>query len=149
MKKFVFNLEPLYDYRKRLEEISKKELGEALKRLEDEETKLELINEMNSKTSAELDRMKEEGAPMEEFNLYYAYVTRLKKHIAEQERIITEVRANFEAKRDELAEAAKRKKVVQLLKEKTFELHRERENKAEQKISDDLNSSRFRHREMH
>ncbi|MBI5587536.1 MAG: flagellar export protein FliJ [Deltaproteobacteria bacterium] len=147
MNRFVFSLEPLYDYRMRLEDICKKEFGEALRRLEDEETKLELIKESYRKSSDVIDGMKEKGAPMEEFSLYYAYITRLKEHIEEQEKVIVDVRALFEAKRVSLAESAKKKKVVELLKEKSYGLYSMREDKAEQKASDDLTSSRFRSKE--
>ncbi len=37
MNRFVFKLEPLYDYRQRLEEASQREFGEALVLLETEE----------------------------------------------------------------------------------------------------------------
>lgn len=147
MKRFVFKLEPLFDYRARLEEICKKELGEALKRLDDEESKLELIKEIYRKASSEIDRMKEDNAPMEEFSLYYAYITNLKTHIEAQEKIIVEVRANFEAKREKLAEAAKKKKVVELIRDRSYGSFVERKNKAEQKASDDLTSSRFKKKE--
>lgn len=147
MNRFVFKLEPLFDYRMRLEEICKKELGTALKRLEDEETKLELIKEIYMKASKEIDRMKENDAPMEEFSLYYAYITKLKTHIEAQEKIIMDVRANFEAKREKLAEAARKKRVVELIRERSYGSFVERENKAEQKASDDLTSSRFKKKE--
>ncbi len=147
MNRFVFKLEPLFDYRMRLEDICKKELGEALKRLEDEETKLELIKEIYRKASKEIDEMKENDAPIEEFSLYYAYITKLKTHIEAQEKIIMDVRANFEAKREKLAEAAKKKRVVELIRDKSYGSFVDRENKAEQKASDDLTSSRFKKKE--
>ncbi|MBI5469274.1 MAG: flagellar export protein FliJ [Deltaproteobacteria bacterium] len=147
MNRFVFKLEPLFDYRMRLEDICKKELGEALKRLEDEESKLELIKEIYRKASKEIDRMKENNAPIEEFSLYYAYITKLKTHIEAQEKIIMDVRASFEAKREKLAEAAKKKRVVELIRERSYGSFVERENKAEQKASDDLTSSRFKKKE--
>lgn len=147
MNRFVFKLEPLFDYRMRLEEICKKEFGTALKRLEDEETKLELIKEIYRKSSDDIDEMKEKGAPIEEFSIHYAYITRLKTHIEAQERIIAEVRADFEAKREELAEAAKKKKVVELIRDRSYGRFVEKENRAEQKATDDLTSSRFKHKE--
>lgn len=147
MNRFVFKLEPLFDYRIRLEDICKKELGTALKRLEDEESKLELIKEIYRKASDEIDRMKENNAPIEEFSLYYAYITDLKTHIEAQEKIINEVRASFEAKREKLAEAAKKKKVVELIRDRSYGTFVARENKAEQKASDDLISSRFKKKE--
>jgi len=147
MDKFVFKLEPLFDYRIRLEEICKKEFSSALKKLEEEEAKLELIKEVFKKSSKEIDEMKENDAPIEEFSIHYAYIMRLKTHMAEQEKIISDVRAEFESKRKKLGEAAKSKKVVESIREKSYGIYMDKSNKAEQKASDDLTSSRFRSRE--
>lgn len=147
MRRFEFKLEPLYDYRMRLEDICKSEFSTALKRLEDEETKLELIKEIYRKSASEIDEMKENGAPIEEFSLHYAYITKLKAHIDAQEKIITEVRADYEAKREKLAEASKKKKVVELVRERSYGSFVEKQNRAEQKAADDMTSSRFTRKE--
>lgn len=147
MRRFVFKLEPLYDYRMRLEDICKSEFSTALKRLEDEETKLELIKEIYRKSAGEIDEMKENGAPIEEFSLHYVHITKLKTHIDAQEKIISEVRADYEAKREKLAEASKKKKVVELVRKRSYGSFVERQNRAAQKAADDMTSSRFRKKE--
>lgn len=145
MKKFVFKLEPLLDYRKRLEEISLKEFAVVLKTLDEEEGKLSLLNEMCKKSFDDLDRLKEEGASSaEDFNMHYSYIAGLKLHIKGQEAIIKTVRTDFEAKRNDLIEASKRKKVVETIKERNLREHVRTAEKEEQKISDDLTSSRFK-----
>lgn len=144
MKRFAFKLEPLFDYRKRLEEISRKEFSEALKKLDEEEARLSLLRDVYKKTSAEIDGLKERGAPFGEIDLYYSYAAGLKKHIADQERIIREVRKALERKRAELHQASKNKKVIETIKEKSYNSHMEMMNKLEQKASDDLVTSRFK-----
>lgn len=147
MGRFVFKLEPLYDYRMRLKDICKGELSTALKRLEDEETKLELIKEIYRKSSVEIDEMKKNGAPIEEFSLHYAYITKLKAHIDAQEKIISEVRAEYEAKREKLAEAFKKKKAFELVRERPYGSFVEKHNRAPQKAADDMTSNRFSKKE--
>lgn len=144
MNKFVFKLEPLYEYRQRLEEICMKEFGEAVRRLDDEEARLSMLHEGYLKSSDEMDRMKEDGAQADELNMYYAYFIGLKKHIGEQEKIIRQVREVFEAKRGDLATATKDRKVVQTIKEKSFGAYVQRLDKEEQKATDDIVSSRFK-----
>jgi flagellar FliJ protein len=144
MNKFVFKLEPLYEYRQRLEEICMKDFGEAVRRLDDEEARLSMLNEGYRRSSEEMDRLKEEGAQADDLNMYYAYLLGMKKHISEQERIIRQVREVFEAKQGNLAEATKDRKVIQTIKERSFGAYVQRLDKEEQKATDDIVSSRFK-----
>ncbi|MBI5454989.1 MAG: flagellar export protein FliJ [Deltaproteobacteria bacterium] len=144
MNRFVFKLEPLFEYRERLKELSQKEFGEALRRLEEEETKLAALKGVYRKSSSEIDELKESGAPFDEIDLYYSYIAGLKRHIAGQEKCIIECRRMLEAKRGELLEASKKKKVIEIMKEKSWLSYNERANKEEQKASDDLTTSRFK-----
>ncbi len=144
MNRFVFKLEPLYDYRQRLEEASQREFSEALLLLEEEERKLIELQNSYIKGCEDLDRLKEEGGQAEELGMYGAYFYGLKKHISEQQQIIESARQLFEARRSELEEATKEKKVVETLKEKSYDQYVKDLDKAEQKENDDLVSSRFK-----
>ncbi|HEY4707084.1 MAG TPA: flagellar export protein FliJ [Thermodesulfobacteriota bacterium] len=143
MPKFTFKLEPLFEYRQRLEELSQKEFGEALSRLKSEEEKIGRLKELYMKSSSEIDALKESGAPGAEMDLYHSYVAGLKRHISEQERILSQVSAAVEKKRVELVEASKNKKVIELMKEKSLHQHNQRVNRQEQKESDERNSRDF------
>lgn len=143
MNKFIFKLEPLYDYRHRIEEICMKEFGEALGRLDEEEGKLAVLKGVYKKSSEEADRLKEEGAPVEDINMYHAWFAGLRNHIVEQEGIIRHFRAELEAKRARLLEASKDKKVIETLKEKSFESYRQELSKQDQKTTDDIVNGRF------
>jgi flagellar FliJ protein len=144
MNKFVFKLEPLYEYRQRLEEICMREFGEAVKRLDDEETRLSMLHEGYLRSSEEMDKLKEDGGQAEDLNMYYAYFLGLKKHISEQERIIRQVREVFESKQGSLAVATKERKVVETIKDRSFDAYVQRLEKEEQKTTDDIVSSRFK-----
>lgn len=144
MKRFDFKLEPLYDYRKRIEDISKREFGSASARLDDEEVKLGKLREVYRASCAEIDGMKEKGSAMDEIALYYDYLIGLKRHIAEQEGVIAEFRRALEVKRGELHEASKNKRVVEIMKEKSLGAHLREMNRLEIKIADDMAVSRFK-----
>jgi len=88
--------------------------------------------------------LKEENAAGQELDLYYTYVTGLKKHIEEQARIISSVKAGLEEKRRSLIEASKNKKAVEILKERSYNLFVEGSNREAQKISDDMAAVRFK-----
>ncbi|MBE9528943.1 MAG: flagellar export protein FliJ [Proteobacteria bacterium] len=144
MNRFVFKLEPLYDYRQRLEEASQREFSEALMLLEEEERKLVELQKAYIKGCDDLDKLKEEGGQAEELGMYGAYFYGLKRHIAEQEKIIAGAREEFEARRAHLEESTKEKKVVETLKEKSYNTYIKELDKEEQKENDDLVSSRFK-----
>ncbi len=144
MNKFSFKLEPLYEFRQRLEELSRKEFSEALRTLSEEESKLAALKDLYRKSSEEIDKLKEENAAGQELDLYYTYVTGLKKHIEEQARIISSVKAGLEEKRRSLIEASKNKKAVEILKERSYNLFVEGSNREAQKISDDMAAVRFK-----
>jgi flagellar FliJ protein len=143
MNKFEFKLEPLYEYRQRLEDICKKEFGTAMRRLDDEEARLATLNDGYVKSKAEIDRLKEDGGQAAEINMYYDYFRGLDAHIREQKRIIIEVRGVFENKRGDLAEATKDRKVVETLKERSLDSYTQKLDKEEQKATDDIVSSMF------
>ncbi|MFQ5737285.1 MAG: flagellar export protein FliJ [Thermodesulfobacteriota bacterium] len=146
MKKFVFKLEPLYDYRQRMEDICKKELGAATAKFEEEELKLRRLTEQYRASSEEIDALKERGAPMEEISLYYSYLLGVKGYIAGQEKVLAEFRKELDRKRGELMEASKSRKVVEIMKDRSISSHTERENRQEQKTADDMAVSRFKWR---
>ncbi|HBG46109.1 MAG TPA: flagellar export protein FliJ [Deltaproteobacteria bacterium] len=143
MRKFKFNLEPLFEYRQRLEEISHKEFGESLERLKDEERRIEELKELYLKSSHEIDSLKETGAGRQEMELYHSYMSGLKRHISEQDRILVQVSAVVERKRGELIEASKNRKVIELMKERSLSSYNKRMDKVEQKESDELVTARF------
>lgn len=144
MKKFDFKLEPLYDYRQRIEDICRKEFSAANARLDEEDVKLEKLKEVYRSSSSEIDEMKEKGASMDEISLYYNYLIGIKKHIAGQEKVIVEFRNALEVKRGELHEASKNKRVVEIMKEKSLNAHMTEMNRQELKIADDMAVSRFK-----
>ncbi len=144
MKKFVFRLEPLYDYRQKMEDACKKEFGAALSKVEEEEFKLRMLRDQHRSASDEIDRLKEQGASMDEITLYYSYVIGVKEYIKAQEKIIAEFRQALEEKRVELGEASKGRRAVEIIKEKSLEAHLADMNRQEQKNTDDINVNRFR-----
>lgn len=149
MKGFVFNLQPLLEFRERVEEISGKEFGEALRRLEEEEGRLLALKDVYTRTSLEIDAMKEEWArtPREagDIGLYCAYITRLKDHIEEEENILASARAVLE-RRGAAREAAGEKKAVETMREKASGSRLRAAGKEGQKADDGMVSARFARR---
>ena len=146
MRKFVFNLEPLYGHRQRLEELKQKEFAEVNQSLQAEEKKLiELIATYKSSAS-DLDKRKEQGATVLEIETHHAYLEGLKRRIRTQELAVSNIRVLLEKKRADLIDASRDRKVIEIMKEKSLNAHQQRAEKLELKESDDLTSARGRRR---
>lgn len=144
MSKFVFNLEPLYDYRQRIEELSQKEFAEVNLLLAAEEKRLSEMNELYGNAAVEMDALKEKGADVHDIEMHHFYLEGLKRHIKAQEASIAQLRNLVEKKRAELIDASRNRKVIEIMKEKSLNAHNLKESKLEQKEADDLTSARQR-----
>ncbi|VAV85210.1 hypothetical protein MNBD_DELTA01-1721 [hydrothermal vent metagenome] len=143
MKKFNFKLEPLLEYRQRLEDILKKDLAEAGRLLDIEEGKLQNLRTTHSASITAVERLKGEDNNTEELKLYYNYLVGLKAYIEEQAQMVAESREVYEGQRQKLVESARDRRAVELVKERAQKLHETEENREDQKITDDIGSSRF------
>ncbi len=143
MKRFQFKLEPLLEYRKRLEDIVNKEFHEATMRLDEEERKLLDLKETYNRYSEEIDRLKEEGTTGDEINLHYSYLSHVKDYIKEQENIIRRFKEELEDKRKRLIEATRNRKVVEIMKERSLKSYMTIARRLEQKQMDEIAGVRF------
>lgn len=146
MSKFVFNLEPLYDYRQRTEELSQKEFAEVNLKLQAEEKRLGEMNELYASAANEMDALKEKGAPVRDMEMHALYLEGLKRHIKAQGEAVSQIRKLLESKRAELIDASRNRKVMEIMKERSLSAHNLKENKREQKEADDLTSARLQER---
>jgi len=146
MRKFVFNLEPLYGHRQRLEELKQKEFAEVNQSLQAEEKKLIELIGLYKSSATELDKRKEQDAAVLEIETHHAYLEGLKRRIRTQELAVCNIRVLLEKKRADLIDASRDRKVIEIMKEKSLSAHRQRAEKLELKESDDLTSARGRRR---
>jgi len=147
MKKFVFNLEPLYGHRQRTEELRQKEFAAAGQSLKDEEQKLVELIGLYKSSAAELDSLKEEGAGVHDIGTHGAYLEGLKARIKAQEANTARKRVELEKKRADLVDAARERRAIEIMREKSLSAHQSRAEKLELKEADDLTSARQRRKE--
>lgn len=144
MKRFVFNLESLYEHRQRAEEACQREFVEANLKLQSEERRLDEFKAQYRNSGLEMDALKEKGASANELEMHHAYLGGLKKQMISQEALVSKHYKIVEKKRAELVEASRNKKVMEIMKEKSLSAHMLKENRREQKEADDLTSARLR-----
>jgi len=147
MRKFVFNLEPLYGHRQRIEELSQKEFAEVNLTCQSEEKKLIDLVGLYKRSAAELDSLKEQGASANYIETHHAYLEGLKRRIKSQEASVAKIRVLVEKKRADLIDASRDRKVIEIMKEKSLSAYQSRAEKLEIKEAEDMTIARYRRNE--
>ena len=140
---FNFKLEAVLEYRRKLEELMRKEFSEASKRLDEEKKKLAQLKDTYLRIAEELDGRKEEGLDGVELDMYYAYLNRIKEYIGEQENLVEKYKEELETKRTSLVDMSRKRRIMEIVKEKAFEVYRASLEKVEQKTLDDIATTRL------
>ncbi len=143
MKKFRFNLDSLHRYRSSIEEATMKEFSSELKRFNDEQNGVLRLREEKKRLAAEIDNIKQSGDSRLELALYATYINDLNEFIQEKEVLLTECKKELEIKRAALIEVMKDRKVLDVMRDKSEELHNLQAKKARQKVMDDIAGTRF------
>ncbi len=146
MKAFSFRLESILNLRTSMESILKKELSVIEDELVREEEKLDSLIESYTNGVSELMRS-EEFTPSK-VDVTRDYLLMLKSYMEEVSQSIKEIRKRSEEKKDELIEASKDRKALDLLKEKRFKEYIKEMLRYEETLIDEYNSGRSNGRDL-
>lgn len=143
MAGFKFRLQSFLNVKEKVEEQKKLEYGKALNKLEEEKNaKIMLQNEKNSVIDSLKNRMSNVLNPLE-LQRYNHYIKLLKNKIRNQDIVIEIAEKEAEKKRTELVKVMQERKMLDILKDKDrFEYFKEQQ-RAEQKIVDEIVSYQF------
>lgn len=141
MKKFKFRLQTLLDQRQSVEDRLLAELGEVR---QEEAVELRRLDDLRDKLAqawqALTTLMKSDAGALERCD---DYAKTLRDDIRVQELTIEGIRAKVEAKRAELAEAMKQRKVIEALRDKQEQAYIAAALQAEQTALDEMSSLRY------
>ncbi|PKN77100.1 MAG: flagellar export protein FliJ [Deltaproteobacteria bacterium HGW-Deltaproteobacteria-10] len=144
---FVFSLQSVLDYRNNIEEKIHGEFSEKKRELEIEELKLiNLINEVANLID-ELRKMQNKPLPVDDIARCVVYVEQVRENEKKQRITIAQVAEQLAAKRNELLEAVKKRKIMEKLKERHTEECIIAARALEQKNSDEMAVLKFGRRE--
>lgn len=143
MAGFKFRLQSFLNVKEKVEEQKKLEYGKALNKLEEEKNvKIMLQNEKTSVIDSLKNRMSNTLNPLE-LQRYNHYIKLLKNKIRNQDIVIEIAEKEAEKKRTELVKVMQERKMLDILKDKDrFEYFKEQQ-RAEQKIVDEIVSYQF------
>jgi flagellar protein FliJ len=140
---FVFSLQSVLDYRKNIEEKNLNVFSEKKRELEAEELKLQNLIEERLNLIGELRKMQNKPLHVDDISGRVSYIEQIKENEEKQNNVIALVKEQLEAKRIELLEAVKKRKVMERLKESHAEEYESSIRALEQKNSDEMAVLKF------
>lgn len=121
MKKFVFRLETVLDLRKRKEEEVQQKLSKILDMERIVREELDSIRQKQFSYRQKIEKLKSNIGKINDLLTYQCYVDSLQNQIEELEKRLYEIGQLVMQVRQELAEAAKERKIIEKMKEKDLE----------------------------
>jgi flagellar FliJ protein len=140
---YRFNLEPLLNHRRYLEDLLQKELADLKIRLDTEKDKLWALRQKKRKTVLQLQEKQTDGRPASEIKLYVDFVEQLLKEMEAQRQKILEAERFFNLKRQDLVAAMKKRKILDRLKEKGLQAYEQEQLKKERNLMDEVAGRQF------
>ncbi len=143
-KKFRFRFEPMLKVKEHREKERQRELAETLTKVQDQKASLMKMDTKRLNTM-EHHRSKLVGrVSMAEALVCSRYLLRLKRERMASSELLRGMEREAESRRQKLVEAARERKVYDLLKEKQQMRHRQGLDKDEQKALDEVATNNFR-----
>lgn len=138
-KKFNFTLQPVLDYRKRIEDQKQQTMATRQRAWEEARRELDRLNDEFRANSREL-RERHQEFDVEELRLRYAHLQFLDRTIDAQIKVLAERQVALDRARKDLIAASKNRKVVDKLKERRKLAFTAEELRVEQIELDDGNA---------
>lgn len=144
---FKFKLQSVLEYRVNVEEKIQGEFSEVKRRLEEQKGILKALVSERENIVNDLRNMQQAPMRADDIAAMFAYVETLRHKEKDQKIVIHQAKEKVEAKRKELVEAVKNRKVMENLKTKHEETYKKEINDLEQKNSDEMAVLKFGRRE--
>jgi flagellar FliJ protein len=141
MPKFAFRLDPVLDYRQRLEDEQQIVLAAAVSKLRTAEAQRD---DYIARRGEMRDRLYQHHNEMDSIELRatYAHCDFLDRSIVIQQRLVEEARVKADEERTKLVVKSRDKKVLAVLKDRRRETFESEASATEQRESDEINSRR-------
>ncbi|MGD8764772.1 MAG: flagellar export protein FliJ [Desulfobacteraceae bacterium] len=140
---FKFNLQPLLNHRRYLEEVLQKELAQFRKRLTAEQNKLRRLKEKKREYSQKLQQRQKENGTVSDLILYLQYLDRLSTELEHQHQQVVAAEKDFKNKRNDLIKTMKNRKILEQLKENRSKAYQQQMLKNERKFMDEVAAKQF------
>lgn len=140
MAKFIYRMQSILDIKEKMEEQAKMEFAAAKIRLDEEEEKLQMLNDRKAVYEEKGRALRKDALKVREILENREAITRMEEFIAFQERQVERAEELLEEARYKLQIARQESKTQERLREKAFDQFRREENAKEAKEIDELTS---------
>ena len=142
MKKFRFSLETVLDYKQQVLDALRIEHAAAQAKARAQEERLRSLERQHEELDAEFSQRKLEGITILDAMKYEQYLRSMERQIQEETERLEELRAQEEAKREQVVEAKKETSAIEKLREKKLESYNKAMQKSEEAMIDELVSTK-------
>ena len=140
---FNFRLQPVLDYRKQVEDKLLSEFAGIKKRLDIEKRRLEELRSKKKELISRLEEMGEGQLRPADVSVYVSYINHMIEQEKNQEKVAGNLQRELKAKRLNLIDAMKQRKMLEIIREKKLKEHRLCINEKERKVLDELGTLRY------
>lgn len=139
----TFRFETLLRLRKNAENMEQRAMAEMQNHLYARQTELQDLNSSGTKNKEELQTRLHQSIPGSTLGLYDRYFQSLGVQSSRQEQIISETGEKVEAKRSELVESMRNRRVLEILKDRDILKKKRKVLKDEITLMDEIASTRW------
>ncbi|CCX88811.1 flagellar export protein FliJ [Clostridium sp. CAG:590] len=145
MAKFVYRMENILNIKYKLEEQAKQEYMTVRVRLNEEEGKLNALQNRKQEYFAQYRDLLKERLDVLQIETCKEAILLMDEYIATQEQVVARIEEELELAIAKMKEAIKERKIHEKLKEKQFEIFLQELNQEEMKEIDQLISYQYNH----
>ena len=139
-----FRFESLLRLRKNEENLVQKDMARINAHLIDQQEKLENLAEVRQESKSHFDQMRKQNPEANLMQLYDDFFQSAKSQGIQQKQIISETEERAAAKRQELAEAMKKRRTFEILQERELLAFKKEQLRRETQFFDEVASSRWK-----
>ncbi len=143
MKKFNFNLSSVLKVRKQLETVAQREVFLAQEHLDKVKQVLKVLQDETENLEKELASKQRTGLSIHDYKDYLYYIQSLKKRLQQQQDVVFKSQNILKGKRNDVTKAMQKKKIIENIKDKQYDVWKEQFQKMEAKLTDELATIRY------
>ncbi len=144
----TFRFETLLKLRKNAENLEQREMAKMQNYLYARQNELQDLNSSGTKNNEELQSRLQQSIPGRTLGLYDRYFQSMNLRSSLQERIISETGEKVEVKRSVLVEAMRKRRVLEILKDRDILKKKRKVLKDEIALMDEIASTRWQMRNL-
>ena len=136
-----FRFETILRLNKKKEDLLQKGMGQINVHYQRQKDQQQFIQDATSASKDELSQKKRSDISVETMILYDNFARGTQTHVEKQSKIISEINTKLEAKREEVVEAMRKRRTIEILKERDMLKERKVRERKETAILDEVASN--------